>query len=107
MADSRFWLMRMRYKRTLERADAFFAEVAAEQPQNLQCGRGCSFCCYGLFEIGSAEQAAPERKGPEVPSRSGSRTVKEILPIRTPVKATLVRVPLSQGANPAAVRRNL
>jgi Fe-S-cluster containining protein len=43
------------YRRTLDRADAFFAGVAASQPQNLQCGRGCSLCCYGLFEIGSAD----------------------------------------------------
>ena len=43
------------YKRILERADEFFASVAARQPQNLQCGRGCSLCCYGLFEIGSAD----------------------------------------------------
>src|SRR5687768_3749140 len=27
----------------------------SEQPQNLQCGRGCSLCCYGLFEIGSGD----------------------------------------------------
>jgi Fe-S-cluster containining protein len=45
------------YKRTLEHADAFFAEVAREQPQNLQCGRGCSLCCYGLFEITAADAA--------------------------------------------------
>ena len=25
------------------------------QPQNLQCGAGCSLCCYGLFEIGSGD----------------------------------------------------
>ncbi|HEY2829587.1 MAG TPA: YkgJ family cysteine cluster protein [Thermoanaerobaculia bacterium] len=43
------------YKKTLERADAFFAKVATETPQHLQCGRGCSFCCYGLFEIGSGD----------------------------------------------------
>ena len=27
----------------------------AEQPENLECGRGCSLCCYGLFEIGSGD----------------------------------------------------
>src|SRR5687768_5982929 len=27
----------------------------AEQPENLQCGRGCSLCCYALFEIGSGD----------------------------------------------------
>jgi len=43
------------YKRVLDRADAWFAEVVREQPQNLQCGRGCSLCCYGLFEIGSGD----------------------------------------------------
>ncbi len=45
------------YKRVLDRADRFFRSVASEQPQHLQCGRGCSFCCYGLFEIGAADVA--------------------------------------------------
>jgi Fe-S-cluster containining protein len=43
------------YSRILGRADEFFRSVAESQPQNLQCGRGCSLCCYGLFEIGSAD----------------------------------------------------
>ena len=43
------------YKRVLLDADAFFSKVMSEQPQNLQCGRGCSLCCYGLFEIGSGD----------------------------------------------------
>ena len=43
------------YKRILDRADAFFSSVATSQPQNLQCGRGCSLCCHGLFEIGSGD----------------------------------------------------
>jgi Fe-S-cluster containining protein len=43
------------YISVLERADDFFRDVAAAQPQSLQCGRGCSLCCYGLFEIGSGD----------------------------------------------------
>lgn len=43
------------YKSILDRADAFFASVTEAQPQNLQCGRGCSLCCHGLFEIGSGD----------------------------------------------------
>ena len=43
------------YRRVLDRADAWFAGVMRDQPQNLQCGRGCSLCCHGLFEIGSAD----------------------------------------------------
>ena len=43
------------YKQILDRADQFFRTVAESQPQNLQCGRGCSLCCYGLFEIGSGD----------------------------------------------------
>jgi Fe-S-cluster containining protein len=43
------------YKSILQRADAFFGSVTKSQPQNLQCGRGCSLCCYGLFEIGSGD----------------------------------------------------
>lgn len=43
------------YTRILERADDFFRSVSRDQPQNLQCGRGCSLCCHGLFEIGSGD----------------------------------------------------
>ena len=43
------------YKSILDRADEFFGSVMRSQPQNLQCGRGCSLCCYGLFEIGSGD----------------------------------------------------
>ena len=43
------------YKRVLLEADAFFGRVMAEQSQNLECGKGCSLCCHGLFEIGSGD----------------------------------------------------
>ena len=43
------------YRKILERADEHFGEVMRSQPQNLQCGAGCSLCCYGLFEIGSGD----------------------------------------------------
>jgi Fe-S-cluster containining protein len=43
------------YRGILNRADEYFASVVKTQPQNLQCGAGCSLCCYGLFEIGSGD----------------------------------------------------
>jgi Fe-S-cluster containining protein len=43
------------YRKILERADAHFTTVMESQRQNLQCGAGCSLCCYGLFEIGSGD----------------------------------------------------
>ncbi|HYI10330.1 MAG TPA: YkgJ family cysteine cluster protein [Thermoanaerobaculia bacterium] len=43
------------YKSILDRADRHFGSVMQTQPQNLQCGAGCSLCCYGLFEIGSGD----------------------------------------------------
>jgi len=45
----------MSYKRILKHADDFFRSAVESQPQNLQCARGCSLCCYGLFEIGAAD----------------------------------------------------
>jgi Fe-S-cluster containining protein len=45
------------YRKILDRADEHFADVLRAQPGNLQCGRGCSLCCYGLFEIGSGDVA--------------------------------------------------
>jgi Fe-S-cluster containining protein len=46
------------YKAILDDADAFFGKVLREQPGNLQCGRGCSLCCHGLFEIGAGDLAS-------------------------------------------------
>jgi len=45
------------YKRLLSKADEHFRTVAASQPVNVTCGKGCSFCCYGLFEISAADVA--------------------------------------------------
>ncbi len=47
--------MKENYQKILRRADEHFDSVTRAQPQNLQCGRGCSLCCYGLFEIGSGD----------------------------------------------------
>jgi len=47
--------MHISYKDILNRADDYCACVTKSQPQNLQCGRGCSLCCYGLFQIGAAD----------------------------------------------------
>lgn len=43
------------YRGILDRADLHFAAVMESQAKNLQCGAGCSLCCYGLFEIGSGD----------------------------------------------------
>jgi Fe-S-cluster containining protein len=43
------------YRSILDHADQFFGTVMREQAANLQCGKGCSLCCYGLFEIGSGD----------------------------------------------------
>jgi Fe-S-cluster containining protein len=43
------------YKKILRDADEHFAEVISSQRRHLACGVGCSFCCYGLFEIGAGD----------------------------------------------------
>jgi Fe-S-cluster containining protein len=43
------------YRRILDRADDFFAEVARRLPGHLECREGCTKCCHGLFEIGTAD----------------------------------------------------
>lgn len=43
------------YRSILKRADEFFHVTLEAQPQNFQCGKGCSLCCYGLFEISAAD----------------------------------------------------
>lgn len=43
------------YRSVLLRADDFFRKVADDDGEQLQCGRGCSLCCHGLFEVGSGD----------------------------------------------------
>ncbi len=45
----------MSYKRILKEADTFFRQVLDRNRDSMQCGKGCSLCCYGLFEIGSGD----------------------------------------------------
>src|SRR5688500_5410536 len=45
----------MSYRDILQTADEHFRTTLAEQRENLQCRRGCTACCYGLFEIGAAD----------------------------------------------------
>lgn len=45
------------YKRILRDADAHFREARGRYRDQMQCGVGCTFCCYGLFEIGGADVA--------------------------------------------------
>lgn len=70
------------YKNILSRADEWFRSVSRTQPQNLQCGRGCSLCCHGLFEIGSGDvPILAEGLGALNPMRRGTiiRRAREIV----------------------------
>jgi len=45
------------YREILSRADAHFEEVRNRLGRHLECRRGCTGCCHGLFEIGGADVA--------------------------------------------------
>lgn len=45
------------YKEILSRADLHFDEVRRRLGHHLECRLGCTGCCHGLFEIGSADVA--------------------------------------------------
>ena len=60
-----------------------------EQPQNLQCGAGCSLCCYGLFEIGSGDvpliaeglaKLHPKRRQKDHSTGDGDRRIELLIP---------------------------
>ena len=45
------------YKEILSRADLHFGEVRSRLGHHLECRLGCTGCCHGVFEIGSADVA--------------------------------------------------
>lgn len=45
------------YRELLGDAEAHFNRVFDASRDQMQCGRGCSLCCYGLFEVSSSDVA--------------------------------------------------
>ena len=81
----------MSYRHILDRADGFFRSVMEKQPENLQCGRGCSLCCYGLFEIGSADIPIIEEGLLELPPARRQKIVRRAVDIIAESKHPNVR----------------
>ncbi len=42
---------KMRHGRLLGRIDDWFSGVRQKHSGQMQCGRGCALCCYGLFDV--------------------------------------------------------
>lgn len=40
-----------RHRKMLGVIDKWFSGVRIKHSEQMQCGRGCSLCCYGLFDI--------------------------------------------------------
>lgn len=72
------------YKAILRRADEHFESVLRSQPQNLQCGRGCSLCCYGLFEIGSGDVPLIAEGLEKMHPMRGKRIIRKALELAAP-----------------------
>lgn len=45
----------MRYDALVAEADALFAKVRADHPQQVTCVEGCSDCCHALFDLSLVE----------------------------------------------------
>src|SRR5688572_7516290 len=45
------------YRQILDHADRHFQTIERAMPGQLECRRGCTMCCHGLFEIGAADVA--------------------------------------------------
>ena len=43
------------YRETLKRIDSKFHQIQRLHSRQLQCGRGCTMCCHGLFDISLAD----------------------------------------------------
>lgn len=46
-----------RYRRLLDELDRWFTTVRAGNADQMQCRRGCVFCCHGLFDISLPDAA--------------------------------------------------
>ena len=44
-----------RQNRTFENIDAWFKQIREKYANQMQCGKGCTACCHGLFDISLAD----------------------------------------------------
>lgn len=66
-----------RWTDLLARADSHFTRVAAESPGRLECRKGCTLCCFGLFEITRLDLALLEQGLASVPPAERERIERE------------------------------
>lgn len=69
------------YRDVLDDADRHFSETIQAQPEQMQCGKGCSSCCYGLFEVSSSDVALLVDALEALPTQQQSALIERALKI--------------------------
>jgi len=62
-----------RYYELLQALDQWFASMQARHPEQMQCRKGCAFCCHGLFDISMADAVLVARGFEALPAGSRAR----------------------------------
>ncbi len=85
------------YREILHRADTHFDQVRRRLGGHLECRLGCTGCCHGLFEIGSADVAMISEA-----LRSLTPESRELLIARSRVILDTFDAPATRECDPAA-----
>jgi hypothetical protein len=59
--------------------DEWFAAIRKKYVGQMQCGKGCCSCCYGLFDIPLADAVEVARGFEKLPSDMQKRFIPELL----------------------------
>jgi len=83
------------YGSLLKEVDAWFTRAAAAHPEQIRCGKGCSGCCRGLFDITLLDALYLQQGGLKLPL-----TVREDVLVRARQRVAAITVQWPEFSQP-------
>jgi Fe-S-cluster containining protein len=81
------------YKKLLRKTEEWFCSVRKKYTGSVCCRRGCSRCCYGLFDIALPDAAVIAAAFDTLAGESRSAVLRSALRIQERIKEQLVGIP--------------
>jgi Fe-S-cluster containining protein len=80
------------YKQLLQKADEWFCSLREKYAGKVRCGRGCSGCCYGLFDISLPDAFVVAAAFGALPEKIRSTVLHSALQIQEKIREPLDEV---------------
>jgi hypothetical protein len=74
--------------------DQWFAEIRMKYANHMQCGKGCTACCHGLFDISIADVVAVARALGKLPQHLRDEVVRKAEKLQDGIRRLVPAAPV-------------